>query len=249
MTPLENLSVMVALGAGLLSFLSPCVLPLVLSYLSFITGISFDDLKAPRLSRHLWRKAFSNSLFFVLGFSMVFIALGASVSFLGRFLIGRQEMIQRIAGLIIIFFGLYIAGVFKIPILMRSRELLSLRSRPAGYAGSGLIGISFGLTWTPCVGPILGAILTLAGGEGEVNQGVILLSAYSMGLAVPFLLTAAASGPFFHLFQRFGKFLRVVHIAGGILLIFVGVLVFTGYFTFLNSLFVQLMPSWIRKRI
>jgi cytochrome c-type biogenesis protein len=247
MTFVEHLSVIVALGAGFVSFLSPCVFPLVLSHLSFVTGTSLNDLNAP--GRRLRSEVFLKSLFFVLGFSMVFIALGASFSFLGRFLIGRQEMIQRIAGLVIIFFGLCIANVFNIPFLRRSRELLPLRSRPAGYVGSGLIGISFGLTWTPCLGPILGAVLTLAGTEGAINQGVILLVAYSTGLAVPFLLVAVASGSFLRLFQKFGRFVPAIHIAGGILLIFIGVLVFTGYFTLFNSLFVKLTPSWLLERM
>jgi cytochrome c-type biogenesis protein len=248
-TSVDNLSVMVALGAGLLSFLSPCVLPLALSYLSFITGISFDDLTASRLSRHLWKKAFLNSLFFVLGFSAVFIALGASVSLLGRFLVGRQEIIRRIAGIVIIFFGLCLANVFKVPFLMRSKELLPLRSRPAGYAGSALIGLSFGFTWTPCIGPILGAILTMAGGAREVNQGVILLAAYSTGLAVPFLLTAVASGSFLHFSRKFRRFLPLVHVAGGIVLIIIGGLIFTGNSTFFNSFFIGLTPSWVLERI
>jgi cytochrome c-type biogenesis protein len=245
MTSFGNLSVMVALGAGLLSFLSPCVLPLVLSHLSFVTGTSFDDLNAPGLRRHLRSEVFLKSLFFVLGFSMVFIALGASVSFLGRFLAVHQEMIQRIAGIVIIFFGLCIANVFKIPFLMHSGELLPLRSRPVGYAGSVLIGLSFGFTWTPCIGPILGAILTFAGSAGEVDQGVILLAAYSMGLAVPFLIAASASGSFLHLFRKFIRFLPVVHMAGGLFLIFVGVLIFTGYFAIFNSFFIELTPSWL----
>ncbi len=240
---------MVALGAGFLSFLSPCVLPLALSYLSFITGISFDDLTVSRLSRHLWKKAFSNSLFFVLGFSAVFIALGASVSLLGRFIAGRQEIIQRIAGIVIIFFGLCVANVFKIPFLMRSKEFLPLKSRPAGYAGSALVGLSFGFTWTPCIGPILGAILTMAGGAKEVNQGVILLAAYSTGLAVPFLLVGAASGSFLHLSQKFRRFLPVVRVVGGILLIITGGLIFTGNSSFFNSFLVKLTPSWIMGRM
>jgi cytochrome c-type biogenesis protein len=249
MTSFENLSVMVAMVAGFLSFLSPCVLPLVLSHLSFVTGTSLDDLNAPGLRRHLWSEVFLKSLLFVLGFSIVFIALGASVSFLGRFLAGRQEMIQRIAGIVIIFFGLCVANVFTIPFLMRSGELLPLRSRPVGYAGSVLIGLSFGFTWTPCIGPILGAILTFAGSAGEVNQGVILLAAYSMGLAVPFLLVAVASGSFLYVSQKLGRFLPVIHIIGGILLIFVGVLVFTGNFVILNYSFIKLMPSWLLERM
>ena len=150
----ENLSIVVALGGGLLSFLSPCVLPLLPSYLSFITGMSFDDLKA---QNHIRMKVVLNSLFFILGFSTVFVTLGASFSLLGRLFASHQGVIQRIAGLIIIFFGLYIAGVFKIAFLMRSKEIIRLKNKQGGYVGSALVGISFGFAWTPCVGPILGA--------------------------------------------------------------------------------------------
>ncbi len=245
----ENLSIIVALGGGLLSFLSPCVFPLVPSYLSFITGISFDDMKSPLLKAQVREKVIANSLFFVLGFSTVFIVLGASFSFLGRFFASYQQMIQRVAGLIIIFFGLYISGALRIPFLMRSKEFLALRKKPAGYMGSALVGVSFGSAWTPCIGPILGAILTLAGSSKGVREGAILLMAYSMGLAIPFLLMAVASGGFFGVFQRFGRFLKVVHIVGGVFLIVVGILIVTGYFTVLNSLFISLTPSWLLERI
>jgi cytochrome c-type biogenesis protein len=245
----ENLSIIVALGGGLLSFLSPCVFPLVPSYLSFITGVSFDDLRSPFLTVHVRKKVMLNSLFFVLGFSMVFMILGASFSFLGRLFAGNQQTIQKIAGLIIIFFGLYIAGAFRIPFLTRSKELFVMKGKPAGYMGSALVGISFGAAWTPCIGRILGAILTLAGSATGVSDGVILLVAYSMGLAIPFMLMALASGSFLNLSHRFGKFLAVVHIVGGIFLIIVGILILTGYFTFLNTLFIRLTPAWLWERI
>jgi cytochrome c-type biogenesis protein len=245
----ESLSFIVALGGGLLSFLSPCVLPLMPSYLSFITGVSFDDLSSSVLRAHVRKKVLINSVFFILGFSTVFIVLGASFSFLGRFFAGHQLTIQRIAGLIIIFFGLYIAGVFRIPFLMQSKEFLSLKNKPAGYVGSSLVGLSFGAAWTPCIGPILGAILTLAGSAKGVSGGVILLTAYSMGLAIPFLILALASGSFLSISQRFGRFLNVVHIAGGIFLVIIGILILTRYFTVLNSLFIALTPSWLLERI
>jgi cytochrome c-type biogenesis protein len=245
----ENLSIFVALGGGLLSFLSPCVLPLLPSYLSFITGMSFDDLKGPLLRTHVRKSVVLNSLFFILGFSAVFVALGASFSLVGGFFGRYQGIIQRIAGLIIIFFGLYIAGVFKIPFLMRSKEIIMLKNKPAGYVGAALIGISFGFAWTPCVGPILGAILALAGTSKGIGGGMILLAAYSMGLAVPFFLTSLATGSFLSFFQKFRKILHGVYIAGGILLIIVGILIFTGYFTVLNSLFIELTPSWLWERI
>jgi cytochrome c-type biogenesis protein len=245
----ENISIIVALGGGLLSFLSPCVLPLVPSYLSFITGTSFDDIRVSHLNSHLRQKVVLSSLFFVIGFSMVFIALGASFGLLGRFFASYQQIIKIIAGLIIIFFGLYIAGIFKVPFLMRSKELLPLKSKPAGYVGSTLIGISFGTAWTPCIGPILGAILTLAASAKGMSGGVILLAAYSLGLAIPFLLAAWAIGSFLKAIQKFGKLLHVIQIAGGIFLIIIGMLIITGYYNVLNSLFIQLTPSWLLDKI
>jgi cytochrome c-type biogenesis protein len=245
----ENLSILVALGGGFLSFLSPCVLPLVPSYLSFIAGISFDDLSSPLLSGHIRKRLVLNALCFVVGFSMVFIVLGASFSALGRFFATHRLTIQKIAGLVIIFFGLYIAGVFKIPFLMRSKEIVSLKTKPAGYLGSTLVGFSFGAAWTPCIGPILGAILALAGSSKGIGGGAMLLGAYSTGLAIPFLLTALASGAFLNATRKFGKFLHGIQIAGGILLIIVGVLITTGYFTVLNSLFIGLTPSWLLEKI
>lgn len=242
----ENLSMIVALGGGVLSFLSPCVLPLLPSYLSFITGMSFYDLKAQRDIR---RKVVLNSLFFILGFSTVFIVLGASISLLSGFFFSYQGIVQRIAGLIITFFGLYITGIFKIPFLMRPREIIMVKNKPAGYMGSALIGISFGFAWTPCVGPILGAILALAGTAKGISGGLVLLGAYSIGLAIPFFLASLATGSFLSIFQKFGGFLHLVHIAGGIFLIIVGLLIFTGYFTILNSFFIELTPSWLWEKI
>jgi len=211
--------------------------------------MSFDDLKAPLLRADVRKRVILNSLFFILGFSAVFVVLGASFSLLGGFFGRYQRIIQRIAGLIIIFFGLSIVGVFKIPFLMRSREILPLKNRPAGYGGSALIGISFGFAWTPCVGPILGAILTLAGTAKGISGGMVLLTSYSIGLAIPFFLTSLATGSFLSFFQKFRRFLHVVYIAGGIFLIIVGILIFTGYFTVLNSLFIELTPSWLWDRI
>ena len=249
MESVKNLSIIVAFGGGFFSFLSPCLLPLLPSYLSYIAGVSFDDLTAPDLRRDVRKKVVFNSLFFILGFSMVFVFLGASFSFLGRFLAVHRNTIQTIAGVIIIFFGLYIVGIFKIPFLMRSRELLPLRTKPAGYLGSTLIGLSFASAWTPCVGPILGAILALAGSAENISGGVTLLAAYSLGLAIPFLLASLASGSLLSTFQRFSKIFRVAYIGGGIFLIIVGLLIITGYFTILNSFFIGLTPSWIFDRI
>jgi cytochrome c-type biogenesis protein len=245
----QNLSIIVALGGGILSILSPCVLPLVPAYLSYITGISFDDLKSPLLKRRHRPKILLSALCFILGLSTVFIILGASFSFLGRFVSSHQGIIQKIAGLVIIFFGLSIAGVFRLSFLMRSREFLPLRKGTTGYFGSIIIGVSFGAAWTPCIGPILGSILALAAGAKAMSQGVVLLSAYSLGFAIPFLAAAWASGSVLNVLQKYEKLLKGIHIAGGVLLVLLGILVMTGYFSVLNSLLIKYTPAWLIEKI
>jgi cytochrome c-type biogenesis protein len=182
--------VAVAFGAGLFSFLSPCVLPLFPSYISFITGMSVADLSG-ELTRDARRRVLLHALCFVLGFSLVFIALGASVSVIGQGLLDYREWIRRIGGLLIIVFGLYIAGLLRVGIFGRTAQW-QIREKPAGYLGSLAVGITFAIGWTPCVGPILGAILSLAGTVETVQRGILLLVAYSAGLGVPFLLSALA---------------------------------------------------------
>ena len=249
MQSVENLSIVVALGGGMLSILSPCVLPLVPAYLSYITGISFDDLQSPLLRRRHRSKVVLSAFCFILGLSTVFLVLGASFGFLGKFVASQHGIIQKIAGLIIIFFGLSLAGVFKIPFMMRSREFLPLNKRITGYLGSIIIGISFGAAWTPCIGPILGSILALAAGAKGMSQGATLLAAYSVGFAVPFLTAAWASGSVLNILQKYQKLLKGIHIAGGVLLVLLGILVMSGYFSILNSLLIKLTPAWLIEKI
>jgi cytochrome c-type biogenesis protein len=274
-----ELSIMVALGAGLLSFLSPCVLPLVPSYLSFIAGVSFDDFKRTQSDARLLRKVVLNSLLFIVGFSTVFMTLGLSFSLVGQVLIQYQEAIRMVAGLLIAFFGVYISGTLEhlakvadvaekrwgerpvlglIPIICRplhvgrylTRSLqFHIGNRPAGYVGAMLVGFSFAVGWTPCVGPILGAILALASSTAHITSGLLLLGAYSVGLGIPFLLSAVAINSFFHFFSKFKRYIEIVHIGGGLLLILVGILIFTGYLTVLNSLAIQFTPAWLWERL
>ncbi len=274
-----ELSVMVALGAGLLSFLSPCVLPLVPSYLSFIAGVSFDDFKRSQADPKLLRRVVLNSLLFIIGFSLVFMTLGLSFSLVGQILIQYQEAIRMVAGLLIGFFGLYISGGLEylariadftakrwagqpvlgmIPPLCRpllvgrylTRSLqFHLSNRPAGYVGAMLVGFSFAIGWTPCVGPILGAILALASSTAHISAGLLLLGAYSVGLGIPFLLSAVAVNSFFHFFSKFKRYIELVHVGGGLLLILVGVLIFTGYLTVLNTVAIQFTPAWLWERL
>ena len=237
----------VAFTAGVFSFLSPCVLPLVPSYISFVAGMSLQELEGGKEGK-IRRAIFLNAVLFILGFSAVFIALGASFSLLGQLLLGSIDVVRKVAGILIILFGLFIAGILKVPFLMRERRL-QLQERPAGYLGAVLVGAAFGAGWIPCVGPILGSILTLAGTSETAGRGVALLSAYSLGLGVPFLLSALALNGFNRFFQRFRPYMRVVEVSAGFLLVLIGVLLFTGYLTLLNSYLISLTPAWLWERL
>lgn len=237
----------VAFTAGLFSFLSPCVLPLVPSYLSFIAGMSLQELKTGRTAQ-MRRAIVLNAVLFILGFSAVFITLGASFSLLGQLLLGSIELLRKAGGVLIILFGLYIAGILRLPFLMREHRL-QLEKRPAGYLGSILVGVAFGAGWTPCVGPILGSILTLAGTSATAGRGVTLLSAYSLGLGVPFILSALAFNGFSQFLQRFRPYIRLVEVGSGVFLVLIGVLLFTGYLTLLNSYLISITPAWLWERL
>ena len=243
----QSLGMAVAFSAGLFSFVSPCVLPLFPSYLSFITGMSVSDLTAD-LSPAVRRRVLLHAVAFVLGFSVVFVGLGASFSAAGQFLLDYRDLIRRIGGVLIVIFGLYIAGVFKLGLFGRTTQW-QIREKPAGYLGSLAVGITFAIGWTPCVGPILGAILSLAGTAETVQRGVGLLVAYSAGLGLPFLLSAVALGAFLRFFKRYRPFIPVVERAAGVLLIVVGVLVYTNYYVILNNWAISLTPEWLLKRL
>ncbi|HEV8643128.1 MAG TPA: cytochrome c biogenesis protein CcdA [Methylomirabilota bacterium] len=243
----QSLGMAVAFSAGLFSFLSPCVLPLFPSYLSFITGMSVSDLTAD-LSPTVRRRVLLHAVAFVLGFSVVFVGLGASFSVAGQFLLDYRDLIRRIGGVLIVIFGLYIAGVFKLGLFGRTAQW-QIREKPAGYLGSLAVGITFAIGWTPCVGPILGAILSLAGTAETVQRGVGLLVAYSAGLGLPFLLSAVALGAFLRFFKRYRPFIPVVERAAGVLLVIVGVLVYTNYYVILNNWAISLTPEWLLKRL
>ena len=243
----ESLGVLVAFSAGLFSFLSPCVLPLFPSYLSFITGMSVDRL-AHEVDAGARTRVLLHSLAFILGFSVVFVSLGASFSAAGQFLLDYRDWIRIGGGLLIIVFGLYIAGVLRVGLFGRTQQL-QLRSKPAGLVGSFLVGLTFAIGWTPCVGPILGSILTLASNDRTVRQGIVLLLCYSAGLGLPFLLSSIALGGFLRFFKRYRPFIPAVERAAGVLLIVVGVLVATNYYVVLNSWAVSLTPEWLLKRL
>lgn len=243
----QSLGVLVAFTAGLVSFLSPCVLPLFPSYLSFITGMSVSSLTSD-VTVATRRRIVLHSLAFILGFSMIFVALGASFSAAGRFLFDYKDWIRIIGGALIVVFGLYIAGLLRIGALGRYQQI-QLRQKPAGYLGTLVVGITFAIGWTPCVGPILGSILSLAGTADTVKRGVGLLVAYSAGLGVPFLLSSIALGAFLKFFQRYRPFIPIVERAAGGLLVVVGVLVLTNYYVVLNSWALSLTPNWLLQRL
>jgi cytochrome c-type biogenesis protein len=243
----QSLGVAVAFSAGLFSFLSPCVLPLFPSYLSFITGMSVADLSA-ELSPAVRRRVLVHALVFVLGFSLVFVGLGASFSAVGQFLLDYRDWIRLVGGALIVIFGLYIAGVFRLGIFGRTAQW-QISEKPAGYLGTLLVGVTFAIGWTPCVGPILGAILSLAGTAETVSRGVGLLVAYSAGLGLPFLLSAIALGSFLKFFKRYRPFIPTVERAAGVLLVVVGVLVITNKYVLLNAWAISLTPEWLLKRL
>ena len=236
------LGFVVAFVAGLLSFLSPCVLPLVPSYIGFITGMTLPEVSGRR------RAALTHALLFVAGFSLVFVLLGASATALGRALNYYQVWLQRVGGVLIILFGLLCLGVFKVGLLTQERRL-HLERKPVGYLGSALVGMAFGAGWTPCIGPVLGGILGLAATSSDVSRGMQLLAVYSAGLAIPFLIAAAAVESFLDWFQRFRRYLPWVMRLSGILLIVVGILLVTGEFTRLAGWLQGLTPDFLREQL
>ncbi len=241
--PAESVALPIAFIAGVLSFLSPCVLPLVPSYVSFITGLSLEELGERR-----WT-AFTHALFFICGFTLIFLALGATATALGRFLQYNQAWLERIGGALIVVFGLYMLGVFRVGAFARERRV-HLQDKPVGYLGSLLVGVAFGAGWTPCIGPILGSILAYTGAQTtNLTQGILLLLAYSLGLAVPFLAAAFAVARFIEWFKRFRRYIPLTtRIAGGILVV-VGLLLASGYFTALAGWLQGLTPEFLRSRI
>ena len=232
---MNQVSLFAAFSAGLLSFVSPCVLPLVPSYLSYITGLSVEKL-ADVDARGQFRKAIIlNSLLFVAGFSSVFIAFGASATLVGQLLYQYQDIIRKVGGVLIILFGLYLLGIFKSQFLMREQRLLHFESRPVGYMGSFLIGTAFAAGWTPCVGPVLGAILAYASTTDSMKDGVILLATYSAGLGIPFLLTAFGVDRFLTYFKQFRVYLGGVSMVSGGVLVLVGAMLYADSLTVVTS--------------
>jgi cytochrome c-type biogenesis protein len=236
--------IVIALAAGVLSFLSPCVLPLVPSYLSFVTGMNLDELQERGDRAHV----LTHSILFVSGFTAVFVTLGATASFLGQFAIAYKVWLARIGGALIVVLGLHLLGVFRIGALMRERRV-QLSDKPEGFVGTIGVGAAFAAGWTPCIGPVLGGILTLAGTRETVWSGVALLLVYSIGLAIPFLLAALALDRFLITFRRFRSWIPWMERASGALLVVLGLLLLTGSFTVLSNWLVRFTPDFIYERI
>ena len=241
-----SIGILVAFLAGLLSFLSPCVLPLVPSYVSFVTGLGMEELEAGG-DRVKW-VTLVHSLLFVAGFTLIFLLMGASATYIGQLLRSYQDLIARVGGVVIIFFGVYLLGVIPIAALSRERRV-HFQQKPVGYVGTVVVGMAFGAGWVPCIGPILGAILTLAATRANVAEGIGFLAVYSAGLAIPFVLSAVALTAFLAWFQKFRRYIRYVEWIAGLLLIFVGLLLVTGKFTLLAGWLVQFTPDFLMERI
>jgi cytochrome c-type biogenesis protein len=235
----SQISLLIAFSAGIFSFISPCVLPLIPSYLTYITGISFDDL-VDNQSRSVRRRTLFHSLFFILGFTMVFVALGASATYVGNFFQENQTLIRRVGGVIVILLGIHITGVVKLNLLEREKRF-EFKNKPLGYLGSVFVGIAFAAGWTSCIGPILASILLYASTSDNVGGGIILLVAYSMGLGLPFLISALAFNTFLAYFSRFNRYLRIVSIVSGIFLIIIGLLLIFDCL----SIFAQYLNMWL----
>jgi cytochrome c-type biogenesis protein len=230
MSPLPGL--LAAFGAGIVSFLSPCVLPLVPGYVSMISGASVEELQSQ--DRQLFKTVLLHSLMFILGFTLVFVTLGAAATSVGHLFKIYKKQLTWIAGIIIIIFGLHLTGILKIKALYADKRLHSVGSGKTPF-GAFLVGFAFAFGWTPCVGPILSPILIAAGSVDGYQKGILLLTVYSLGLAVPFLLTSLGINRFLAFYGKFRRYLHAVEVLSGVLLIVFGVLIFSQRFTMLSS--------------
>ena len=244
---MEQVTLLAAFVAGILSFISPCVLPLIPGYLSFVSGVSLEEMRGTGTSQGaspaVKRRALVMSLAFVLGFSLVFIGLGASATAIGALLMEHLSLLGKIAGVVIILFGLHMMGVLRIGFLY-SEKRMQTSGKPAGFFGAMLVGIAFAFGWTPCIGPILSAILAVASVQESVGEGVKLLAVYSAGLGVPFIATSLAINKFLAVSARIRKHYHTIEVVSGALLIVVGVLIFTNRFTVIAQLLTPYLPTY-----
>jgi cytochrome c-type biogenesis protein len=221
-----------SLFMGLVSFASPCILPLIPSYVSYITGISYNDLVSQESRRKNMNITLLHSVAFVVGFTIIFVLLGATASFTGAVLSQHLDLIRIVGGALIIIMGVFVMDVVNIPFLQREAKL-QLKTRPAGYAGTIVVGMIFGAGWTPCTGPFLGSVLALAMETDTLGRGMALLTFYSLGLGIPFILSALAISAFLSSFNKLRKHFKVIKIVSGAVLIIMGVLLITDKMTIL----------------
>ncbi len=240
----EGVSIPLAFLGGVLSFVSPCVLPLVPSYISFVTGISFEELTSEEGSRKIKSIILLNSMMFILGFSTVFVViLGSSAQLFGTLFLEHQQIIRKIGGAVIVLLGVHIIGLINIRILQMDKRLHFFRDKPAGFFGSFLVGMGFAAGWTPCIGPILSMIFTVAATSESPYAGTVLFIAYSLGLAIPFMLTSLGINSFLKHFQRLKHHMRMVSLVTGILLIVTGALIFFNSFAIISGYFNFFLPA------
>ncbi|MDI6803463.1 MAG: cytochrome c biogenesis protein CcdA [Bacteroidota bacterium] len=237
---MESVGIFTAFLFGLLSFASPCVLPIIPGYLSFISGLSLDQMQSGNKKENM-KKILTNSVFFVLGFSTVFIALGASATFIGQFLLSNLDIAGKIAGVFLILLGIHLTGIFKLKFLQFEKRIHT-NKKSFGVIGSFLVGLAFAFGWTPCIGPILAGILTIASQQETVYQGIGLLTAYSLGLGIPFLIAALSINAFFSVFHKVKRYFRVIEIVSGGLLVLVGILMVTGSLAVIASYLTRWLP-------
>lgn len=238
-----DVSVGAALLAGLLSFVSPCVLPIVPPYLAWLAGVSFDELRDEAPGAQQRRRVIIAAFAFVLGFATVFIALGATASVIGKTIAQYFDTLAIVAGILIIIMGLHFLGVFRIGMLYREARV-QVDRKPAGPLGAYVIGLAFAFGWTPCVGPVLAAILFIAGSEGTALRGAALLGAYSLGIGIPFLLAAIFASRFLGWAARFRKHMRKVEMAMGGLLVITGILFITGQMSAISYWLLETFPAF-----
>ena len=230
----QEISGMIAFSAGLLSFVSPCVLPLVPSYVTYITGASFKELTDTESKSRLRWAAVFHSLFFIIGFSLIFILMGASATYLGQLLTQYQYWIMKGGGVLIILLGIHFTGIINLPFLQIEKRF-EVRRKPLGYAGSFLVGVVFAAGWTPCIGPILSTILIYASTSRSFTTGILLLTYYSIGLGIPFLLSSLAFNSFLSAFDKIKRYMRVINVVSGLFLVAIGILFLTDTFKEINS--------------
>lgn len=223
---MDNVTLSVAFFAGIVSFLSPCVLPLVPGYVSFLSGMSFRELENNSGDRLFLKGPGLSAIFFVIGFSIVFIALGASATFIGKILSAYTGIFTRVSGVLLVILGLHLLGILRIGVLNYEKRFQVNKIKP-GLFGALLVGVAFGFGWTPCIGPILAGILAIAATQETMNRGILLLAAYSIGLGIPFIVTGFAVGAFIKFFEKYKKFIRSGEIVAGVFLIILGGLIFT----------------------